>query len=133
MLGAVRILEAVEWDSMLFKAPEIIRTVYKLLKEHSVEYSALLVNIQTLSVATQSLPLQPLPKHPKSGFSPFKTIQPLSNFVSELIEIHQSSPIFSCHLVASSPSYIPSCPNTLCLERNPCRGADFTCIITVKP
>jgi len=48
---------------MLFGRPEIIKKVYKVLKQYSLKFSAFLVNIQTLSVAAQAFLLQPLPKH----------------------------------------------------------------------
>ena len=57
---------------MLFERPEIINKVYTVLKEYSVKFSAFLVNIQTLSVAAQALPLQPLLKHPNLFFDPLK-------------------------------------------------------------
>ena len=79
---------------MVFKRPEIINKVYKVLKEYSVKFSAFLVNIQTLSVAAQAFPLQPLPKHPNLFFDPLKKIPPPSNFVYKLIELYTLSPIF---------------------------------------
>ena len=90
MLGAVWIVEATEWGSMLFERPEIINKVDEVLKEYSVKSLDFLVNIQTLPVATQSVPLQPLPKHPIFFFT-LKKILSLLNFVYRLIVISTSS------------------------------------------
>ena len=113
--------------------------LYKVLKEYSLKRSAFLVNIQTLSVAAQALPLQPLLKHPEL-FDPLKKFPPPSTFVYKCIEIYRLPPIF--YVIRSPlaqataphiPSYSPSHPNTLCLRQNPCWGAVFTRTMAVKP
>ena len=78
--------EAAEWVSMLFERLKVINKVSKVLKEYSVKFSAFLVNIQTLPVAAQALPLQPLPKQPNLCFEPLIKIPPPSNFVYKSIK-----------------------------------------------
>ena len=70
------VCEAAEWVSMVFERPENINKVYKVLKEYFVKLSTFLVNIHTLSVAAQALPLQPLAKHPNCIFDPLKKVPP---------------------------------------------------------
>ena len=79
---------------MVFERPEIINKVYKVPKEYSVKFSAFSVNIQTLSVAAQALPLQPLSKPPNLFFDPLKKFPPPSNFVYKSIELYTLPPIF---------------------------------------
>ena len=65
---AIWFVEAAEWVSMLFERPESWTKFYKIPKDYCMKISAFSTNIQTLLVATQSLSLQTLPKHPKLYF-----------------------------------------------------------------
>ena len=82
---------------MMLERPEIINKVHKVLKEYSAKFSAFLVDMETLSVAAQALPFQPLSKHPKH-FSPFEKSLTLSHFVYKLIEPSTLSN-FSFHVI----------------------------------
>ena len=118
--------------TMLFKRPEIINKLYKVLKEYSVKFSSLLVNIQTLSVASQAFSLQPLSKPPNLLFDPLKKFPPPQTLFRSSLNFINYPQFFLFHSVASSGSYSPSHPNTLFLRQNPCWGAVFTCTIAVK-
>ena len=78
---------------MFFENPEILNKVYEVLNKYSVKFPAFLVNIQTLSIATQAFPLQPIPEHPNLLFAPLKKSHPLLNFVYKLIELFELSQI----------------------------------------
>ena len=65
----------------------MMNRVFKGLRECSVKLSARSVNIQTLFVAAQAFPLQPLPEHPKIIFDPLKNSHPRQKFIYKFIEL----------------------------------------------
>lgn len=61
-------------------------------------------------------------QHPKCSLDPLAKSPPLSKSVYKSIELSQPSSVFLCHLVATSLSNSPSCPNNLCTCQNSCHG-----------